>query len=192
VRVAHVALEPGISAGILREGVVAWIERMDQGEVIVLDATQATESPLAGGTILLARRRTAMDAAESVANRWAVNGTLWVVGVGAAAFIVVVLGARMVLRSLGGMILIIVSLAVATFLAFLANDLASAAVVTWVYPYVGDGGQQLAAEYGLPAGVVAGMADPRVVGLFLVGIPAFIIVASLLRMATKSGKGSKA
>ncbi len=192
VRIAHVVLEPGVGEGLLREGVVAWIEQTDRGALVVLDASQITQTPLPRGATLIARRRTAMDTAEAAASRWAGNGTLWVVGVGVAAFIVIILGARIMLRSLAGLILIIVSLAMAAFVALLANDVAAGAVVTWIYPYIGDGGQQFAAEYGLPAGIAAGLADPRVVAVFLVGLPAFVIIAALLRAATRSAKGSSA
>ena len=192
VRTAHVVLDSDLGATLLREGVVAWAEPSDNGEVLVLDVTNAGETQLSVPATLIAKRRTAMATAEAAATRWARNGTLWAVGVGAIAFIVLILGARIFLRSFAGLILIGVSIAGAVFIALLLNGLAAGAVVTWVYPYIGDGGAELAREYKLPEGIVAGLADPRVVAIFVVGLPAFVVIATLLRKATSIGKGSSA
>ncbi len=192
VRTAHVVLDDDLGGSLLREGVVAWAEPSAGGEVLILDVTHAGDTPLSSPATLIAKRRTAMSTVEAAATRWTRNGTLWAVGVGAVAFIVLILGARIFLRSFAGLVLIAVSIAGAAFIAFLLNGITAAALVTFVYPYIGDGGAELAREYKLPEGIVAGLADPRVVAIFVIGLPAFVIIATLLRKATSFGKGRAA
>jgi hypothetical protein len=192
VRTAHVVLDDDLGGSLLREGVVAWAEPGAGGEVLILDVTHAGDTPLSSPATLIAKRRTAMSTVEAAATRWTRNGTLWAVGIGAVAFIVLVLGARVFLRSFAGLVLIAVSIAGAAFIAFLLNGITAAALVRFVYPYIGDGGAELAREYKLPEGIVAGLADPRVVAIFVIGLPAFVIIATLLRKATSFGKGRAA
>ena len=186
MKVLHIEIDSDIADSLLRQGTVAWIEKTDTGELIDLDATNATEQLLGSGAVLIAKRRNPVDRVEQFTQRWAGNGTLITIAIAVALILIVLFGMRSFMRSIGGLILILFSLGAAAFVSYLSNSVASAALVKWVYPHIGDGGTEFAKEMGLPEGVVAGMADPRVVSFFVVGLFAFVFITSILKRATSS------
>jgi hypothetical protein len=185
-KVLHIEIDSDISDSLLRQGTVAWIEKTDSGEIIDIDATNATEQLLGSGAVLIAKRRNPVDRVEQFTQRWAGNGTLITIGIAVALILIVLFGMRSFMRSIGGLILILFSLGAAAFVSYICNSVASAALVKWVYPHIGDGGTEFAKEMGLPDGVVAGMVDPRVVSFFVVGLFAFVFITSILKRATSS------
>ena len=186
MKVLHIEIDSDIADSLLRQGTVAWIEETDSGDMIDLDATNATDQLLGSGAVLIAKRRNPVDRVEQFTQRWAGNGTLITIAIAVALILIVLFGMRSFMRSIGGLILILFSLGAAAFVSYLCNSVASAALVKWVYPHIGDGGTEFAKEMGLPEGVVAGMADPRVVSFFVVGLFAFIIICRVLKGTVKS------
>jgi len=190
VRIANIEIDSDVANTLLKQGTVAWIETSGTNEIIELDATNATADALGSDAVLIAKRRSSTDKIEQYTQRWARNGTLITIGIAVAVILLVLFGMRSFMRSIGGLILILFSLAAAAFVSYICNSMASAALIEWVYPHIGDGGSAFAKEMGLPDGVVAGMADPRVVAFFVVGLFAFVFITSILKRATSSrGKG---
>ncbi len=185
-KVLHIEIDSDIADSLLRQGTVAWIEKTDSGEIIELDATNATNQVLGSGAILIAERRTSVDRVEQFTQRWAGNGTMITIGIAVVIILIVLFGMRSFMKSIGGLILILFSLGAAAFVSYICNSVASAALVKWVYPHIGDGGTEFAKEMGLPDGVVAGMANPRIVSFFVVGLFAFVFITSILKRATSS------
>lgn len=188
-RVATVEFsDPDLGRYVLRQGVRVWIESTDQGEVLEFDLTSVGEEQLPGGTVLVAQRRDPVDRAEAYAQRWARNGTLMVVGVGAVVVLILAFALRSLLGSIGGLILVVFSSAMAAGLAYLLNGPAAALLVRFIYPHLDGPGSDLGAEYGLSPQVVRGIADPRAVAFLVVGLPVFLLVMSLVRSATRQRK----
>lgn len=188
-KVLHIEIDSDIADSLLRHGTVAWIEATDNGDIIDLDATNATDQSLGSDAVLIAKRRNSVDRVEQFTQRWAENGTLVAIGIATVIILIVLFGMRSFMRSIGGLIVILFSLGAAAFVSYICNSVASAALVELVYPHIGDGGSAFAKEMGLPDGVVAGMADPRVVSFFVVGLIAFIFITSILKKAvSKRGK----
>jgi len=186
LKVLHIEMDSDIADSLLRQGTVAWIEKTDSGEIIDIDATNATDQALGGGTVLIAKRRNSVDRVEQFTQRWAGNGTLITIAIAVVVILMVLFGMRSFMKSIGGLVLILFSLGAAAFVSYICNSVASAALVKWVYPHIGDGGTEFANEIGLPDGVAAGMANPRIVSFFVVGLFAFILICRVLKGAVKS------
>lgn len=184
--ILHIEIDSDIADSLLRQGTVAWIEATGNGDTIELDATNATDQSLGSDAVLIAKRRNSVDRVEQFTQRWAGNGTLVAIGIATVIILIVLFGMRSFMKSIGGLILILFSLGAAAFVSYICNSVASTALVKWVYPHIGDGGTEFAKEMGLPEGVVAGMADPRVVSFFVVGLFAFIIICRVLKGTVKS------
>ncbi len=180
--------DPDLGRSVLRRGVRVWIESTSQGEVLAFDITSVAEDRLPGGTVLVAERRDPVDRAEAYAQRWARNGTLMVIGVGAVVALILAFVMRSLLGSIGGLVLVVFSASIAAGLAYLLNGAVAALLVRFVYPHLQGDGSSLGDDYGLPPQVVQGIADPRVVAFLAVGLPVFLLVMNLLRSATRPSK----
>ncbi len=192
-RVATVEFnERDLAEMLLRPGVAVWIESGDGGDLLEFDVTDAGEGEIPSGTVLVAKRRDPIDRAEAYAQRWARNGTLVAVGVGAIIALILVFVLRSLLGSIGGLIMIVFSMMVASGLAYLVNGLAASTILEFVYPHLGRGPASLPEDLGLPPDMARGLADPRVVAFLLVGFPLFLIIMGLIRSVTsprRAGKG---
>ena len=189
IRIAHIEIDSDVASSLLMQGTVAWIETSSTNEFIELDATNATTNALGSDAVLIAKRRSSTDKIEQYTQRWARNGTIFTIAIAATVFLGLLFGMRSFLRSIGGLILIVFSLGMSVVIALLCNTVSADALVTYVYPHIGDGGQSFANEMGLPEGVVAGMANPKIVAFFVVGLIAFTFVTGILKRTTARGKG---
>ncbi len=183
--------ERDLARMMLRPGVQVWIESADGGDLLEFDITNATDGEIPGGTVLVAKRRAPIDRAEAYAQRWARNGTLVAVGVGAIVALILAFVLRSLLGSIGGLIMIIFSMAVAGGLAYLVNGLVASLLLEFVYPLLGGGPASLSDDLGLPPEIARGLADPRVVGFLVVGFPMFLVIMGLLRSVTSPRRASK-
>lgn len=184
--------ERDLAREMLRPGVVVWIEATDQGELLDFDVSAAGDGAIPEASVLVAKRRTPIDRAEAYAQRWARNGTLVTVAVGAIVALTLAFVLRSLLGSIGGIVMVVFSAGLAGGLAYLVNGLAASLLLEFVYPHLGGGPASITDELGVPPEVVRGLADPRVVAFLVVAFPMFLVVMSLLRSVTRPRRKSEA
>ena len=109
-----------------------------------------------------------------------------VLGIGAVVLLLIMFIVRMMLRSVGGLVLLLVSLGLSLGLAIFLNPMVSNLLLVWVYPLLeaqGGGAGSMSSGDEFVDTIIAGVADPRAVALFVVWIPAFVVLSSLFRKA---------
>lgn len=183
--------ERDLAREMLRPGVIVWVEATPSGELLDFDVSEAGDGEIPGTTALVAQRRTPIDRAEAYAQRWARNGTLVTIAVGAIVALVLAFVLRSLLGSVGGFIMIAFSVGLAAGLAYLVNGLVASLLLEFVYPHLGGGPASITDDLGLPPEVVRGLADPRVVAFLVVAFPMFLVVMSLLRSVTRPRRKSE-